>query len=62
MRKYSKIIIRYFRCPDCNGVVTASKKSSMPTAIGHIKTMYCPFCKEEKDFFMFDSDEIKRMN
>lgn len=60
MKKYAKVVIRYFRCPECSSVTVAPKRSSMQTAIGHIKTMYCPFCKEERDFVMFDSELVRR--
>ena len=41
---------RIFECPDCQNKMTAWKKDSRRTAIGHIKDMYCPYCKAEKKF------------
>lgn len=37
---------RTFKCPNCNTIHKAFKKSSRRTAIGHIKHMYCYKCKE----------------
>lgn len=60
MRKYSNAVMRYFKCPDCDCIVPVSKNANTSTTIGHVKTIYCPFCKEDRDFTMFDSEEIKR--
>lgn len=49
LRKQS-VTERRFKCPTCNFVATAYKKSSRRTSKDHIKTMWCPFCKKEKDF------------
>ena len=42
--------MRTFRCPKCKGVIKAAKRKNRLTAKGHIKTMWCPWCKEERDF------------
>lgn len=42
--------MRLFRCPECERTIKAAKTKGRMTAAGHIKTMYCPFCKEERDF------------
>lgn len=41
---------RFFKCVECNYIQTAYKSSNHLTSIGHIKTMYCPFCKKVVDF------------
>lgn len=41
---------RYFKCPDCNFITIAYKKSSRMTKKGHLKVMWCPFCKDEHNF------------
>lgn len=41
---------RCFKCPKCNSVIIAYKKSSRRTAPNHIKTMYCYKCKDVEDF------------
>lgn len=61
MKQPSKTTIFYFKCPDC-GCVTISKSSDTSIKIDDIKTIYCPFCNDLKDFFMFDSSEVKKMN
>lgn len=40
---------RLFICPEC-GVVVPATKYYGKTSVGHIKTMYCYQCKEDKDF------------
>lgn len=44
---------RMFQCPECKNTVTAYKSSNRLTPDGHIKTMYCPFCKEQRDFVQY---------
>lgn len=51
--------IRYFKCSSCGTIVTASKYRNR-TANGHIKTMYCYICREDKEFVQYDSQECKR--
>jgi predicted RNA-binding Zn-ribbon protein involved in translation (DUF1610 family) len=41
---------RIFQCPECGEKMTAYKKSSRRTAVGHIKTMWCYRCKSERQF------------
>ena len=45
--------VRLFQCPSCGRFVPATKMKSR-TVIGHIKTMYCFFCREEQDFIQVD--------
>lgn len=42
--------IRYFQCPVCGKIQTASKKGHAMTEIGHVKTMLCWNCFETRDF------------
>jgi phage FluMu protein Com len=48
MKKHSTA--RYFKCPDCNLILTAYKKTSRMTKKGHLKNMWCPRCKNEHNF------------
>lgn len=48
MRKRSGFCIRTFQCPSCKNKVFATKLKR-PTENGHIKTMYCPWCKADRD-------------
>lgn len=41
---------RRFKCSGCGSIQTAYKSSAIRTASGHIKTMYCIYCKQNKDF------------
>lgn len=39
---------RWFKCPDCGSVFRAFKSSAKRTSAGHVKDMYCPWCKKEE--------------
>lgn len=41
---------RRFKCPSCNYIATAYKKSSRMTSKEHLKKLYCPFCKDTHNF------------
>lgn len=41
---------RFFKCPECGIVICAPKLKYHMTSEGHIKTMWCFKCKEERDF------------
>lgn len=34
-----------FTCPDCGAEYTLARKESSKRKNGHIKDLYCPFCK-----------------
>lgn len=44
---------RRFKCTECNAIMTAYKSSARRTAERHIKTMYCPWCKADRQFVQF---------
>lgn len=48
-----KVRKRYFRCPVCGEVRPATKVHGM-TQPGHIKTMYCCWCMEVRDFIQIE--------
>lgn len=50
--------VRYFKCPVCGVVVTATKTDGS-SYTGHIKTMYCYKCKVDRDYIQFDSDKAR---
>lgn len=52
MKKRS-VTERRFKCNECGAIITAFKSSAKRTKTGHIKTMYCPWCKEVKDFTQY---------
>ena len=57
MRRTIISYIRRFKCQDCGSEITAPKLSK--TGNGHIKTMYCPICKEQKDFIQIGIDKAR---
>ena len=56
-RKTNTVYIRQFKCPLCGTEITAPKTSR--TGNGHIKTMYCPVCREQRDFIQTGIDKVK---
>jgi rubredoxin len=49
--------IRLFQCPVCGFYLNAAKAIRI-TPIQHIKTMWCPMCREEHDFIQVDEWEV----
>lgn len=45
-----KYRVRVFCCPDCNKRMYAPKNLRHMTKPGHKKVMWCPWCKENKNF------------
>lgn len=48
---------RRFKCETCGYVATAFKKASRCTKKGHLKKLYCPFCKDEHNFVQISKYE-----
>lgn len=46
---------RVFKCPVCGDKRICLKRRN--TAVGHIKTMYCYVCKEDRDFIQIEEGE-----
>lgn len=57
--KKRRILIRRFRCPECGQIMSACKARGT-THEGHIKTFYCPVCRQDRDFVQFDQDKTLR--
>ena len=38
--------LRRFRCPDCSKEMYAPKRGGKRTTPGHLKRLWCPFCKK----------------
>lgn len=53
MRKRSFYYIRTFKCLDCGNKLYASKLKKF-TKNGHLKDMYCPWCKKTKTMKQID--------
>ena len=49
-------VLRNFMCPNCSNIISAPKKASRRTPIGHIKHMWCPYCKTIQGFIEQSSD------
>lgn len=49
MRK-GRRYVRVLRCASCGGKMYATGRESRKRATGHIKHMYCPYCKSTKPF------------
>ncbi len=43
-----KVFLRDFKCPECGTTMQMPKRRL--TGNGHIKTMWCPRCKQMRDF------------
>jgi transcription elongation factor Elf1 len=56
-KKRRIVYIRWFGCPECGAVVTATKGQKTPA--GHIKTMYCPICKTDRRFMQVDIEALR---
>ena len=41
--------IRLFRCPDCGREMYAPKRGGRKTKPGHLKWLWCPWCKGVKN-------------
>jgi len=57
MRKSTVSYIRRFKCSVCGADATAPKLSR--TGNGHVKTMYCPVCRRERDFVQVGIDKMR---
>jgi phage FluMu protein Com len=54
----AQYMIRYFKCSKCGKILPASKKKKM-TGQGHIKTMYCPYCKIVCDAIQLEQEKTR---
>lgn len=58
MKRGAEIVLRRFQCPVCGLKLAACKKNGK-TGRGHVKTMYCPTCREDRDFEQYDTDRAR---
>lgn len=58
MKKRQVFYIRTFQCPDCGNKVYASKVKGF-TGNGHIKDIYCPYCRDEKQKEQIEMQKCK---
>ena len=57
--KRGPIIYRTFFCPGCESHIVIPKRLCRATSKGHIKTMYCPFCKDIRDFVQTETCTVR---
>lgn len=48
------VTMRVFKCPYCNFKTIAYKSSARRTKKGHLKNLWCPFCKDEHNFIQVE--------
>ena len=46
--KRQPVVQRWFKCPDCHKIFAAFKSKAKQTSEGHIKDMYCPWCRKDQ--------------
>ena len=56
MKWQKNVTERRFKCPVCKTIQVAYKSSAHRTAEGHIKTMWCYWCKAERQFMQYKYD------
>ena len=55
MKKRNDSIIAYYKCPDCQNVLSIPRQGGRRRERGHKKDLWCPFCKEDKTFVEVDA-------
>jgi len=50
-----KFFLRLFLCETSGKTISAPKKRQ--TGKGHLKNMYCPFCKKEHNFVQIGTEK-----
>ena len=45
-----KVKISILRCPECGEVMFVPRRRGKWRKVGHIKTMWCPYCERMVDF------------
>ena len=50
MKRRNDMYISMLRCKVCSNTFPIPRRKGRMRENKHIKTFYCPFCKEERDF------------
>ena len=50
MRKRNGYFIVYYKCKYCGNEFTIPRQVSKMRGVGHIKDIWCPWCKEKRKF------------
>ena len=61
MSKKHKYSVRVFQCPECNNKMYAPKGRGHCSSKGHIKTMFSPYYKCERDFIQIDIKQVRSL-
>ena len=59
-RNGKTVNLRFFRCPDCGNMMSAGKAKVGGVELGHVKDMWCPWCRAMRQFELFDKERIQR--
>ena len=54
-----KYVMRVFVCPVCGEKIIFPKGAKRRTSPEHIKTAYCPYCRETRDFIQHSEFDFK---
>lgn len=50
MKKRNDIYVSQLTCPKCGGRFPIPRKAGMKREKGHVKNIWCPYCKEDRKF------------
>lgn len=50
MKKRNDLLIMYYRCCVCNKQITIPRQKGRLRGEGHIKDLWCPYCKVDSKF------------
>lgn len=50
MRKRNDAFIVYYKCNCCGGELTIPRQKGRRRGVGHIKDLWCPWCKIDTKF------------
>lgn len=48
--KKQEMVISNLKCQECGNILTVPRKRAKQREDGHIKHMFCPYCKDIKPF------------
>lgn len=54
MKKRNDAVISYYKCTGCEKVLIVPRQAGRMRERGHVKDLWCPFCKAEKKFVEMD--------
>lgn len=54
MRKRNDAEIAFYQCSECKKILSIPRQRGRRREAGHLKTMWCPFCNDGREFFEMD--------